>query len=493
ALLAPSGQNFDFTADETATLVASLKMYMVNLEDYYNASYLHTELTSGLVNGRGWVPYRVNFTVSAEPGWHTRSRRYDAVAELEFPDKDKCPVKVITAVPPQATQALQQFGATFSQLATSIQAEGSYNRFAARAAVKSIKAAAERLEGLRSNTTFIASYPDDNKLRMRFRPSAVPTTPSADLQPVSRIITAIVLVNLEECGVTSTKDNETRKNYSLSQQIGGSEGEGKDKAEGKVKAEGRDKANGDDKAIEFATKSWFEFNGSTFSRTGRRRNRQRPFMKRYLRLKAINRDASNDKSGVGRTTIIPDWGNVADLQPPRITNAEGYYVKSKSGSYRGAIKFYIELADHVSPACDSRDDSCVRIQAPGVKTWECDDIEYSQDVLCTFESEKIEDAGWKSQAIRAYVSVKTNDPRLRVVSTEIGLVSAFTSGGARTSAASTGPTIGISSGDVQLKSTPLKDVPIDVLKLLVGERVTLSVVEAKPTKTSSSTSKKSSK
>jgi len=496
ALLAPSGQNFDFTADEMATLVASLKMYMVNLEDYYNASYLHTQITSGLVGADGWVPYRVNFTVSAEPGWHTRSATYDAVAEVTF--GTKCPVKVVTAVPPQATQALQQFGARFNQLATTIQAEGSYNRIAARAAVKSLKAAAERLEGLRSNTTFIASYPADNTLRMRFRPSAVPTTPSADLQPVSRIITAIVLVNPngDDCKIRSTKSENTRTNYSnqSSQRVvpENPAAPRNDAIQPNCREwkplESKPKEPANSETLKYTTKSWFEFNGSTFSRLGKRRNRQRPFQKKYHRLETHGGPDSS------REAIIPAWGNIADLQPPRITSAEGYYVKKSSGSYHGVVKFHIDLPDHVSPDCDPGDDSYIEIQAPGVEAWKCDDIRYSQDVLCTFDSQKIEDSDWKSQAINAYVSVKTNDHRLRVVSTKVALSSAFaSSGGARTSGASSGPTIGISSGNVELKSIPLKDVPLDVLKLLVGERVTLSVVEAKPAKTSSSAATKRSK
>ncbi len=485
ALLSSSGQDFDFTPDEMATLVASLKMYMVNLEDYYNASYLHSEMTAGVVNQKRWAPYRVNFTVSAEPGWHTRARAYDAVAQVSL--GSNCEVKVITAIPPQATQALRQFSAVFRQLATAIQGEGSFNRVAARAAIKSVKAAAERLEGIRGNTTFVASYPDDKTLRLRFRPSAVPTSSGAELQPLSRIVTAIVLVDQDSCKISSTKDSNTKEKHanttSQMTPAAGDESRGKEESKEKCKGWQKNSPSGDNDSfhtLSYTTESWFEINGTTFSKGGKRRRRQRPLARKYHRL-----DASKNTP---RDAIVPVWSTLAGLQPPQISNAEGYYVKEAGSRYKGVMMFHINLPDHISSDCLEKEGSAVEIQAPGVTSWKCDPIHSSQDVLCTFESSEPV-TGWEKQALSAYVSVRTNDRRARIVSTKVTLKSAFSSG---TSAKSpSGPTIGITSNDIVLKNLPLKDIPVDVLKVLVGERVTLSVVEAKPKPTSSAKSKTS--
>ncbi len=192
ALLGSSGARHLLMPDEVATIVASLKLYMVSLEDYYNAGAIYNDALRSHPN---WVPYRVHFTVTTDPGWFTQLNAYDAIAEVAIGNPDE--VQVLTVIPSQNTQAFEQFSATFKTLATSVSAEGCRNRVAARAAVRALRTAAERLEGLRANTTFTASALAGNKVRLRFRPSLVPGKGQLELQPLSRIVTAVVLVRPE--------------------------------------------------------------------------------------------------------------------------------------------------------------------------------------------------------------------------------------------------------------------------------------------------------
>ena len=55
-------------------------------------------------------------------------------------------------------------------------------------------ASAKRLEGLRSTKTFVVSYPGANRVRIRFRPQPIPSEAEHDLQPASRVFTALCLV-----------------------------------------------------------------------------------------------------------------------------------------------------------------------------------------------------------------------------------------------------------------------------------------------------------
>lgn len=175
--------------DEVATIVASLKLYMVSLEDYYNAVAIYND---ALRSHPSWVPYRVHFTVTTDPGWFTQLNGYDAIAEVSIGNPEE--VQVLTVIPPQNTQAFEQFSATFKTLAATVSAEARGDRLAARAAVRALRVAAERLEGLRANTTFTASALAGNRLRLRFRPSLVPGKGQLELQPLSRIVTAVVLI-----------------------------------------------------------------------------------------------------------------------------------------------------------------------------------------------------------------------------------------------------------------------------------------------------------
>lgn len=180
------------TPDEVATIVASLKLYMVSLEDYYNAVAIYND---ALRSNPSWVPYRVHFTITTDPGWFTGLNGYDAIAEVSIGNPDE--VQVLTVIPPQNTQAFEQFSATFHSLASTLTAEVRTNRVATRAAVRALHTAAARLEGLRANTTFTASALGGNKVRLRFRPSIVPGKGQLELQPLSRIVTAVVLVRPE--------------------------------------------------------------------------------------------------------------------------------------------------------------------------------------------------------------------------------------------------------------------------------------------------------
>lgn len=189
AVLESPGAKYLLAPDEVATIVAALKLYMVSLEDYYNAVAIYND---ALRSNPSWVPYRVHFTVTTDPGWYTQLNGYDAVAEVSIGNPDE--IQVLTVIPPQNTQAFEQFSATFRSLSASLSSQATFNKFTARAAIRALRTAAERLEGLRANTTFTASAYGGNKMRLKFRPSLVPGKAQLELQPMSRIVTAVVLV-----------------------------------------------------------------------------------------------------------------------------------------------------------------------------------------------------------------------------------------------------------------------------------------------------------
>ena len=97
-LLERSSQQYVLPPDELATLVAANKTYMVNLEEYYNVEGF--DFRRGLT--QAYVPYKMHFTVTAEPGWFSRYSQYDAVVEVSctlgnYPDESgSCECRKIT-------------------------------------------------------------------------------------------------------------------------------------------------------------------------------------------------------------------------------------------------------------------------------------------------------------------------------------------------------------------------------------------------------------
>jgi hypothetical protein len=196
-LLKRSGQVYQLSQDEIATLVAAYKTYMVNLEDYYNVEGLAKSaegiLPSDPNNLDRWLPYKVHFTVTADPGWYARLHQFEAVTELEFVTKGDG-FRLLTVSPLETAQTVEEFHGALTALLLSASAEAAWYNVAGQAAAQRAKAAAQRLEGLRSQTTLSVSYPAENKVRIRFRPAILPNNDGQELQPTSRILCATVLV-----------------------------------------------------------------------------------------------------------------------------------------------------------------------------------------------------------------------------------------------------------------------------------------------------------
>ncbi|MEO0477968.1 MAG: hypothetical protein AAF196_00665 [Planctomycetota bacterium] len=188
-LLERSDNSYRLSPDQVASLVAAYKTYMVNLEEYFNVEGI--DYDTGHLGD--YVPYKVHFTVSAEPGYYTRYHQYDAIAELTLGENAN-DVRVLTVSPLETSQTLDQFRATFDSFKSTLEASGQGGPAAARGSIKRINELARRLEGLRENKTLIVGFPAANQIRVRFRPSVVPTDEEQDLQPRSRVLTAIVLV-----------------------------------------------------------------------------------------------------------------------------------------------------------------------------------------------------------------------------------------------------------------------------------------------------------
>jgi hypothetical protein len=203
ALLEKSATKYQLPPGDVAMLVAAYKTYMVNLEEYYNVEG-YQDVFGG--DNTQWLPYKVHFTVSAQPGWYTRD--HDAVAEITFGDIDK--YRVLTVIPPETSQTLEELGALLRSIATSAEVGGAFQAVALKAQVDHIKAVAQRLEGLKGNTTVIGGYPAANKASIRFRPAVTPSLKGTyDLQPTSHIITALVLVAADAADQTQASTATT--------------------------------------------------------------------------------------------------------------------------------------------------------------------------------------------------------------------------------------------------------------------------------------------
>ena len=193
-LLDRSTRTWVLSPAERASLIAAYKTLMVSMEEYYNFSgfQFDGDLTSD------YVPYRVHFTVTAEPGWYTRLNPYDAVVELTLGDKCDLDMKVLAVTPAETAQAIDQFQASIHKLQLALELEGTAQQAAARLQLDYIREVVERLEGLRNNNTLVVGFQGANKIRVRFRPLTVPTDERRDLQPTSRVLTAWVLVKNPE-------------------------------------------------------------------------------------------------------------------------------------------------------------------------------------------------------------------------------------------------------------------------------------------------------
>ncbi len=195
-LLNPTVQgHYGLTPMELATLVAAYKTYAVNLQDYYNfASGQYFVPAEG--STREWLAYKVHFTVSLQPGWYTRMNPYDAVIQIDFnrPRNPQSLVKVLYVMPSEGAQSLEELVAQLRTVEVLAQGHAQTASADVSGSIQAAKAAADRLEGLKINNTMVIGFPAANSVSIRFRPTAVPDWDRYDFQPLTRVITAVVLI-----------------------------------------------------------------------------------------------------------------------------------------------------------------------------------------------------------------------------------------------------------------------------------------------------------
>lgn len=188
SLLGTTDTEYAFPPDQMASLIASYKMYMFALERLYGLQdlILVQELTPD------YEPYLIQFDASASPGWYTKHWQHDAEIAVKFNED----VHVVTAVPSQAVESLRNFESAFEQYRTAIALTAQQGPIGASAGYNRLQAAAERLEGLESVSTFMIGYGSKRNMAvLRFSPSHVPNANRREMDHRQQHITLLALVN----------------------------------------------------------------------------------------------------------------------------------------------------------------------------------------------------------------------------------------------------------------------------------------------------------
>ena len=208
ALLGPATGGFHLDPSQEARLIASYKTYMNALEDFYNAENVATYLS---LNKKGesvgkWHPYRVVFSVSVDPGWYPFLKQYDGVVDLDFsPSELGSGVHVVNVMPAEAAQTVDELTASLTEVASALTLAGGFEAAALNAKLEQLNALAQRLEGSRKQTNLVVSYPAQDTVRIRIRPSVVASLNLAETQPTNIVFAATVLV-----GEDLVKDREVK-------------------------------------------------------------------------------------------------------------------------------------------------------------------------------------------------------------------------------------------------------------------------------------------
>lgn len=191
-ILKRAEQENKFSPAIKASLIAAYKLQMINMEEYYNLE----GASFGGASASDYLPYKMHFTVTAEPGWYTRYYPYDAVIDFKLQTKGdaKNDFKVLAVMPAETAQTLDQLNSSLRKIQTALGLEGTFKSVAARLQLQSVKEAVERLQGLRAQKRIIVGFPSENHIRIRFRPVTVPTKETVDFQPTARVFTALVLI-----------------------------------------------------------------------------------------------------------------------------------------------------------------------------------------------------------------------------------------------------------------------------------------------------------
>lgn len=194
----PATRTAALSPDEWAGLIASYKRQMIDLEEFHN--FEGYDFARGL--SHEYVPYKMHFTVTAEPGWYSRWYEYDAVAEVDIapraayaPAASRPEIIVLSASPAETAQTVQEYTAALDRLQIAIAAEGTVKGVAVAGELEKIRELAERLDAIRSERTLTVGFQGTNRMRIRFLSSRVTNLDRRrDIQPLARMITATVLV-----------------------------------------------------------------------------------------------------------------------------------------------------------------------------------------------------------------------------------------------------------------------------------------------------------
>ena len=431
--------------DDVATIVASLKMYQNALEEYYNAGTLYD---AALTGGTEWRPYRVHFTVTAEPGWYTQAHDYDAVLELELGAADQ--VRIVNVIPAQSLQTIEQFTAAYSNLSTALEVKGSYSRVAARAAVKRIAAAANRLQGMRSNTTFTASFPAVNKLRLRFYPSEVPDGKDRRaLEPLTRIVAATVLVRKDSAAASLQKIVLTDKQKQTSEPLSDA-----------VESEWQRIVQKSQATVK--SRAWYETTAGT-------RRADEVQLCTAPTTKGGRCEAYSEAK-----VEVAGWMPRRQLGTLAIDRADGYFWDDGAVT-RAVLSYDVRTPDlavyQMTVFGPGVPDTSYIVRAP------------DQEVL-EFELKPTAVANQNSVPmylqLERYLVGEHDASLTRPVTRELVLRRMP----GKPAAPKPEPTIQIQRNTVDMQPVPLKDIPPDVLRILLGERVKPNASEAAPAKPS---------
>jgi len=333
---------FYLPPDRIADLVASIKTHMVNLESFYNLSDY-----SNLYKGNSpWLPYRLHFLVTVDPPAGVDISRYDAIADIELSPTDgrgSDYFRVLAVMPTEAAQALDELAAAYRSFSGSLQVGGAFQAVALGAAFQRAQAAADRLEGLRTNTSFVASYPAPNKIRIRFRPTVVPTTQKQDFQPTSKQFTAMVLVRENiaavAAGTPSAMTTNATRSSLLPQRLINDLPKLNQSPQGKrFPARSILSAGEDPTRLQSASGECKVSLTSRFEAAG-----QPARGSSHDRSSAPN--ASTGSAGGGAEalvlqTVIPKWPEEA-VAPLSIDDASGFYWKDQNNTFKAAVALSI--------------------------------------------------------------------------------------------------------------------------------------------------------
>ncbi len=219
SLLGPSANTYTLNAFDTIHLMAQLHSEMVNIEAFNNFDGIFDSnqffsSDASWPSAGVWAPYRMQFTVTVNPGWYTDKRGYDAVIEIQIPELPLCnkgeqcekgdpccdrnapprEVKFMAVVPQESEQTVTELTSAMNELKLAGKFSGTIQSIAIQGAINKVSALAKRLEGPCENVLHLVTYPTENTVRIHIRPTRVPNNDKAVIKPTNMLLTAYVLI-----------------------------------------------------------------------------------------------------------------------------------------------------------------------------------------------------------------------------------------------------------------------------------------------------------